>query len=170
MFTVNSITYRIYTSCFTLNVNCLDIFISCLISIGPDALSIGFELSTFFLTSCRYRKAGVLYRTPGDTYTENEIAEIELDDNNTDTHVFVTCLTDTPDKLYFHGRLRENQQPFSDIYEFRVYATKNVSCCIKLKITDAPASNEELSMVCFEGKCYQNEGVPVISETDQDKV
>ncbi|XP_071178392.1 uncharacterized protein [Mytilus edulis] len=117
-----------------------------------------------------FRKSGVLYRIPGDTYTENEIAEIELDQTNTDTHVFVTCLTDTPDKLYFHGRLRENQQPFSDIYEFRAYTTKNASCCIKLKITDAPSSNEELSLICFEGNCYQNDGAPVFSGTDQDKV
>ncbi|CAC5425217.1 unnamed protein product [Mytilus coruscus] len=117
-----------------------------------------------------YRKSGVLYRVPGETFKENEIAEIELDENNTDTHVFVTCLTDTPDKLYFHGRMRENQQPFSDIYEFRAYATKHVSCCIKLKITDAPSSNEELSIKCFEGNCYQKEGTPIISGTDQDKV
>lgn len=107
---------------------------------------------------------------PGETFKENAIADIELNENKTFKHFFVTCLTDSPDKLYFHNRLLDNQQPFSDIYEFRLYCTTKVSCCITLKINDAPLLNEELSIICFAGNCYPNDGNSVLIIMDHKKV
>lgn len=112
----------------------------------------------FSLYFYRYIKSGVLYVITGSKCLENDIAEIEnkeKKENNSDGYFFLTCLRDTTDIEEFHDHLRENQMPFSDIYEFRAHCSTNVSCYVKLKIPDVPASNEELSILCFVGNCIK---------------
>ncbi|CAC5396357.1 unnamed protein product [Mytilus coruscus] len=102
-----------------------------------------------------YIKSGVLYVTSGSKCLENDIAEIENNENNGDSYFFITCLRDTTDIVLFHDHLRIINNHLATYMNSVHIVAKKVSCSIKLKIPDVPASNEELSILCFVGNCYK---------------